>query len=552
VLNKGNGSTKSQPVAADSAFYRDDDDVAPGKVVNFAQARAQKKAKGPSTQAKHVLLAEAIQDALFQKSERIIYVEGEGACWYGLGLWEQMNANKESDRLGALIDEACTGLNIIPTARLVSEVQKQMRRTLQVKKVDWDQHGKIAIIGDKPVLLDPLTLKTEDLKPEHYATYGIKVDLNPKAKCPQWLQMLKDCFGDRETIKVIQEVAGASLLNNKPRALTRVLLLMGNSNTGKSNILEVLTRLLSDDPITVPFESLENAHGTAPFQRNAPWLLHEAFEHSKWHPSATVKALASGDPISINIKNGPQITHTFRSPIFWASNLGPQFKDASRAMERRMIIVPCHKEFDDKNPVGVALEAQRKGYERPWKMIMATEKAGVLNWALAGLSRLMKRGFYELTDAMHAALQDMREESNYMEGFFGAGHAEKDPKCMVLSQDLCAAITMWHSSQYGEDRRMLSNKMISKQINFLYDRDIVAYPSNGNNFYIGVRLTDNGLEFWNNKLDMFGRMPPGKLSATSSSPNEVNKPAAVSLDVARALRVQRRASLSAYQKNRRK
>jgi phage/plasmid-associated DNA primase len=412
--------------------------------------------------------------------------------------------------------------------------------------VPWDQHGGVATVRG---LIDPTTLLIRPLKPEDYATYRIECEFDPKAKCRVFERMLKGCFDDEATIDVLQEALGAALLTNKPRAMTRALLLWGDSHSGKSNILQVFGGLFGNAQITVPFKTLDNPHGTMPFLRSSPWLLNEAFEQSTWHPNATVKAILAGEPISINIKNGPLFTHTFRGPVFWGSNYPPQFRDASSAMGNRVLIIRCHAKFQDNKPMGTALEARRLGYDHPYELVLETEKPGILNWALAGLARLRKRGYFEQTPEMLEALHEMRVESNYVAGFFSDGHAVTDESCMVGSQDLCAAITMWQSAQYGEDRRLLSNKSISKQINAAFDRDVVNYRSNGMNCYVGVRLTESGLKLWEAMTGFYGSLPPGKHWSISGCVEDVNKPAPLSLKEALALRAQRRSKDKERKKN---
>ena len=82
-------------------------------------------------------------------------------------------------------------------------------------------------------LVDPRTLEVTPMQPEHYATWRIEVEYDPAAKCPHWLRMLEDAFGDRSpsvraaTIGVIQELLGAGLIDRKPRGLSKALILHG-------------------------------------------------------------------------------------------------------------------------------------------------------------------------------------------------------------------------------------------------------------------------------------------------------------------------------------
>jgi len=90
-------------------------------------------------------------------------------------------------------------------------------------------------------LIDPVTLELEPLRPEHYATWKIDLDYDVGATCPKWLQLLEDFFSDqtaedrRTNINLLQELT-AWTVNTKPKSLRKALVLLGPSDSGKSNV----------------------------------------------------------------------------------------------------------------------------------------------------------------------------------------------------------------------------------------------------------------------------------------------------------------------------
>ena len=125
-------------------------------------------------------------------------------------------------------------------------------------------------------------------------------------------------------------------------------------------------------------------------------MLHEAFDAGKWHLSSIVKAIISGDQVPVNVKSGKMFDMEITAPIFWGANTDPQFKEATRAITNRIVVIECRREFDEKHPVGAALEAQRLGFKKPSVMVLAQEAEGVLAWAMEGLRRLLARGHFVL------------------------------------------------------------------------------------------------------------------------------------------------------------
>jgi phage/plasmid-associated DNA primase len=525
---------------SDAQVDRRDDPDPPettGQVVSLAVARAERELKKTKPKNAHVVLGQGLLEALRERGEQILY-EGVWLYRYRNILWERIFPDLAKAWLNTEIQTGCEALGVTPTNHLKNETRGWIEGLKELKrdKVLWDEHGGFATHSG---LFDLETLKLTPLKPEHYATRCVESEYDPKAKCPWWIRMLEDMFeGDQATISALQEIAGAALLTHKPKALSKALLLRGDTNSGKSAVLMVLAYLLSDNPIVVTFDGMKD-HGTEPFLRHAPWLLTEAFEQSAWHPSATVKAILANEAIEINPKGTAKVTHVFRGPVFWGSNYPAKFKESSKAMIERMWPIPCPVEFDPKRPVGAAAEAIKRGYNHPHELVLKTERPGVLNWMLEGLIRVRKRGYVEDTPTMRDELSEIRRESNVVAGFIASECADLNEKSMVSSPDLLAAITMWHSSERGVNYVVLSGRQIIEQIKASFDNSLVNYRSDSDNYYVGVRLTDLGKRYWASMTDAYRAAPAGKYVGLSGNADEVNKTSPVTLKQARALRAQR-------------
>jgi phage/plasmid-associated DNA primase len=324
---------------------------------------------------------------------------------------------------------------------------------------------------------------------------------------------------DRKTIEIVQEVVGAALITKRSREMTRALVLTGPSNTGKSGVIATIAGFLCEDPNTTPFDLLENnSHGTADFLRPVPWVLHEAFD-AKWHFSATAKALLSGDPIQVNVKNGPLISHQFRQGVFWATNLPPQFKEQSRALEHRILIVRMHRTFDPEKPIGALLEAHKRGHRGIAEFVLAEERSGLLNWALAGLKRLRQRGYFLETKEMLDAKHEMHLEHNLAVAMV-EDMVEFDSDCMVSVPNFCAAFTSWWRDNRGE--KVPVADAIGRALRLLDERigvDRKQLRGHSKRFYAGVRLNDDGLMAW----QQYCTWGDGHI-ATDRDVNEVNIP----------------------------
>ena len=146
-------------------------------------------------------------------------------------------------------------------------------------------------------------------------------------------------------------------------------------------------------------------------------MLHEAFDQRKWHFSSNVKAIVTGDPVQVNIKNGAIWTLRITAPIFWGTNHPPKFKESTRAITNRLVVDRMQKRILRRQPVGAAVKAQQLGLDKPSSLVLRDEMPGVLAWAMVGLKRALERGRILLTKSMSDTIDEIRKDANLVAGF---------------------------------------------------------------------------------------------------------------------------------------
>jgi P4 family phage/plasmid primase-like protien len=378
-------------------------------------------------------------------------------------------------------------------------------------------------------LVHPRTGKLSPAEPAHYATWRCVHRYEATADCPLWLEMVGDVFADREPdlraayVDLLQELAGAGLLDAKSKALSKALVLWGGQDSGKSGLIEVISGLFGDEVNTTSLTSLDGNHGTMGFIKRRPWVLYEAFNQNVWHLSSSVKTIISGEPIAINIKNGPILSQRFRAPILWATNHAPQFREATRAIVDRMVILQCRRTFEQDNPSGVALKAHRLGFTGPAELVLATEMEGVLAWALQGLRRALERGSFNVPAEAVAVGHQVRLDSNIVAEFV-EDCIDFDPDAMISTADFAAAHSSWWVEHKGEDSRMPSGDSVAKALRSLGDpriaADRVELRDMRKRYYAGIVLNEEGKLHWKNAVtaDRFIRL--GKTASTTDAASD--------------------------------
>jgi P4 family phage/plasmid primase-like protien len=460
------------------------------------EARSEEKSEKLSTKKKneHVVLGKGILAALADEGRKLLYADNQ--CWmYQGGVWRAMDADTERSWASRMVEEGCNAMRLVSNTKIVNETRAWLQRQPDIHRehVDWDGHG---LIATQSGTVDWEDGTVEALLPEDYATRIIECRYEPEATCPVWQNMLVGDYGfDPPTISFLQEFAGTCLVSSKPRGLMRALVLQGPSNTGKSNLLNTIAGLISKEHNSTPLVALEGTHGLMSFLKPYPWVLHEAFEQSRWEMSANTKALLSGDAVHVNVKNGPMIPLVFKHPILWGTNVPPQFKEASRAMENRLAIVKMRRAFNPLQIVGTALQAQRQGYRTPAELVLDTEAPGLLNWAIEGLKRAMVRGHFEFTDEMMEALHEMRAASNMATGFMSEC-VEYSPDHYVSIADFYGAFTVWWRDHRGGIAPSVDS--LGRAMGSLSDpRVVTGHRVNRKRVTAGIMLNDEGLDCWN-------------------------------------------------------
>lgn len=498
----------------------DDDTIDLNKKRKERADKVEEKIKAEEKEKRGVGFA--VGSATLEAIKPILFI-GDELFRYREGIWSAMSTTKGRGWINAEIEKQVAAVEGNSNSRTIEEARKWIMRhpDVQRENVVWDDHGYIIL---KNKWLDPVTGKTGPLTPELYATRRVNCNYNPKAKCPIWFELLNEMF-DAETIALVQENAGLALVTQRPKNLSRALILWGTQNTGKSVIINTIAGVISETFISTSLEELQGTHGLSPFVVNDPWVLDEAFEQSKWLFSSRVKGLLEGGKIGINRKNREPESRNWRGAALWATNHAPSFKESTKAIIERIIVITCAKQFNPFKPVGAALKIQKAGFfGKVHEHLLANEMEGLFVWMLEGFKRIHKRGHYVLTAAVEQTHHEVYTDSNPALGFFESGRVEMDPHFKVSVPDFCAAFAMWWRAEKGEDSKVLPNDSISRSIKSMADPRVLlgdAMRANGVRFIGGIKLSKEALDDWQSVK--MSTMMVNKLSGMSESRDLVNR-----------------------------
>ena len=249
--------------------------------------------------------------------------------------------------------------------------------------------------------------KAQQMQPfneKDFLTYQLQFKFDANATAPIFEKYLDRVLPDKERQAVIAEFLGYVFIRHGSNILKeeRTLILYGKGANGKSVLFEVVKALLGSENLSsYSLESLTDTNGYFRAMIDTK-LLNYASEISNRMDKTRFKALVSGEPIEARHPAGRAMQIEQYAKLMFNCNVLPKAAaDDTNAFFRRFLIVP----FDETIPE----EEQNKNLHSD---IIESELAGVFNWILAGLERLIKQKRFSKCTASELALNTYQIESD--------------------------------------------------------------------------------------------------------------------------------------------
>jgi putative DNA primase/helicase len=216
-----------------------------------------------------------------------------------------------------------------------------------------------------------------------FLTHQLPFAYAPTATAPRWQAFLDRVLPDAASQQVLAEYLGYVFVAPSQLKLEKVLLLYGSGANGKSVFFEVITALLG--PENVSNYSLNSLTGEPAYSRAhlATKLVNYASELNGRLEADTFKQLVSGEPVEARLPYGQPFILTDYAKLIFNCNELPTEVEQTHAFFRRFLIIPFLLTIP---------EAEQD--KQLASKIIRDELAGVFNWILAGLDRVLaQQGF---------------------------------------------------------------------------------------------------------------------------------------------------------------
>ena len=252
-------------------------------------------------------------------------------------------------------------------------------------------------------------IKSHDCR--SYQLRCLKVNYDPSAKCPLFMQTLNEIFSlfqdCDEMISHLWEVMGYIIQPYKPDA--NWWMFRGPGGDGKSTIIKILDSVLGETLYSASQSLLSaggaysNSHVTTDLVGKLAVVIEELPVGKALNDSG-LKMLSENVKMTANPKRKDTFSFPYIGSLIMCCNSFPVIKDTSEGTLRRANVIPFNRTFVKSGSAD--LDRTRTILENK------DELAGVLNLMLEGYKRYVDRGYFSPPPSCLAAKEEWLCEAN--------------------------------------------------------------------------------------------------------------------------------------------
>jgi P4 family phage/plasmid primase-like protien len=373
----------------------------------------------------------------FKDGKHLIF-GADGHFWYYSGkLWMPV----QDKWIEGQILKSIQG-NPLRTSQQSASLMGQVRRLLEAKLAE--RTDPLGFLAEPPCVINCAngeiwiasdgTIELRSHRPESHLRYCLDVSYDPKAKCPEYGRALLGIFAKATNPEYMSrhwnELVGYVI--QPRRNLPLVAILLGRGDNGKTVLTRTIVKLLGTAQVQAQrVEELEKNRFAMGSLLGKLLFLDDDVRAGARLPDGILKTISEAKEVTGENKYKPPFNFVVRTVPMLLCNNVPSLADVSHGMLRRLTVIPFDRIFTDK-------DKDSDLFERIW----SNELPGVLNRALEGYARLLKRGRFKPPLAVTEATTRWLEQANPIPAFLEARCIKTvDAECWM--QELYPAYKEW-------------------------------------------------------------------------------------------------------------
>lgn len=254
------------------------------------------------------------------------------------------------------------------------------------------------VLNFKNGLLDITSYQMHAHTPYYLSTSQIPVIYSGEAKCPRWLQFLKEVTcEDAEQMKLLQQIAGYALTTDT--SFAKAFIFFGAGANGKSLFNRIISRIVGRDATSsINLGTITKQFGLTGLIGKKVNFIDEI--SGNYFESNVIKGIISGEQMAAEVKYRPEpLEFTPVVKLIFSVNELPKINDTTPGLYRRFIIVPFDRSFEGNPDLGLEQK-------------LTEELTGILNWAIEGLKSLRAEGRFNETERNFQAMRYFKSDNS--------------------------------------------------------------------------------------------------------------------------------------------
>ena len=234
--------------------------------------------------------------------------------------------------------------------------------------------------------------------------YSYNKELGDLSHAPKFSAYLKSSWGQdedyEEKIKTLRQVMAATIFGLGP-SFNRAVLLYGIGGSGKSQLLNIVTRLLPPEVVSVVSPYAFNDKFRVTELSTSVLNICGELSEDELLPGDAFKQVVDGSLMQGQYKGKPIFNFNPKATHWYCGNYLPKTKDGSEGFNRRWVILQFNRIVPEKEKIRDLGE-----------IIVAEEREAITAWCIGAMAELNSASDYDLPMSHYKLINQMTADND--------------------------------------------------------------------------------------------------------------------------------------------
>lgn len=305
----------------------------------------------------------------------------------------------------------------------VNEVIGIIRRRTYVSRSDFNSDFLKLVLENG--LFDLDSFERTEYDKEFLSTVKFPIKYDPNAKCPKFINFLKDCHSSPQNIiTVVEEMANILTFNRQNFEISAIWI--GDGSNGKSTCLKIIEGCIGKKNCShVSIHAMQNQRFAISQIDGKACNIYADISNKELNNLGVFKQVVSGETIPAEKKNKDPFNLNSFAKHFFSANEMPDIKDNSDGAFRRIYVTKWENQF----LAGV------NRVEGLAETILEEEKSGIFNLMLENFKTLERNKGFRYKQSIAKVREIIKLESDKLREFINEV-LMPDPNGLIIKDQM--------------------------------------------------------------------------------------------------------------------